>query len=142
MEELSSAETCAIVAGLIGEKRVFSDKQQFGGGLHAIPRGGFLGMHHDFRFHPNGYKRVANALLYVNREWEEDWGGALQLGLNGSTVQYYPIGGRIVIFRTDGNSFHGHPFPTQSPKGVMRRSIACYYYTMERGTPDKTVYMK
>lgn len=142
MKELSSPSMCEIVAGLIGEKQVFSDKRQFGGGLHAIPPGGFLGMHHDFKFHPRGYKRVANALLYVNQEWQEDWGGALQLGLNGGSVQYLPLGGRIVIFRTDQNSWHGHPQPTRTPEGIMRRSIACYYYTKERGVPDKTVYMK
>jgi Rps23 Pro-64 3,4-dihydroxylase Tpa1-like proline 4-hydroxylase len=139
---LSTPAFCARIAELIGEPSVEGDGGQFGGGLHAIPSTGFLHMHQDFKFHPDGRKRVANLLLYVNPEWSKAWGGALRLSHEGQTREYMPIGGRAVIFRTDRPGIHGHPEPLACPPHVMRRSIAVYYYTSERGTPDKTKYQK
>lgn len=138
---LSTPSFCARIATLIGEPKVEADAGQFGGGLHAIPRTGFLKMHRDFSFHRDGRKRVANLLLYLNEGWQKDWGGALRLKF-GAEVEYRPIAGRAVLFRTDIPGVHGHPEPMTCPEGVMRRSIAVYYYTSERGTPDKTKYEK
>lgn len=140
MRYLGSPEVCTRIADWIGEPLVEPDPSQFGGGLHAIPRGGFLNMHTDFQFHRSGFRRAANLLLYVNLEWREEWGGALCLGRD-RAVQYLPIGGRAVIFRTDREAFHGHPKRLRCPQGVMRRSIAAYYYTRETGKPDTTRYV-
>jgi hypothetical protein len=35
-----------------------------------------------------------------------------------------------VVLNTD--PFHGHPEPMTCPEGVFRRSIALYYYTVEK----------
>lgn len=43
-----------------------------------------------------------------------------------------PIWNRCVIFNTDADSYHGHPDPLTTPDGVLRRSIALYYYTASR----------
>ena len=40
-----------------------------------MEHGGFLNMHVDFNIHPHtGLKRVANAIIYLNDDWESDWG--------------------------------------------------------------------
>lgn len=143
VSQLNTPTFCARIAELIGEREVVPDPEQFGGGLHAIPPGGFLGMHQDFKHRPDGFKRVANLLLYVNLRWQDEWGGALQLGLGDRAVSYAPIGGRAVLFRTDvSDSWHGHPTPMPCPDDVMRRSVAVYYYTRDTGTPDTTRYRK
>jgi hypothetical protein len=94
-------------------------------------------MHCDFRYHPTGRRRVANLLVYLNERWKPKWGGALRLG----DVEYLPIGGRAVIFRTDQkDTWHGHPDPLACPTRLMRRSLAVYYYTRQTGVPDSTTY--
>ena len=113
----------------------------FGGGMHQIPQGGFLKMHVDFNLHPKGLYRRANLLLYVNEEWNSEWGGNLQLG---ELVTVEPLGGRAVLFGTTEDSWHGHPEPLETPDGVSRRSIAVYYYTKTAppglADPHTTVY--
>jgi hypothetical protein len=43
-----------------------------------------------------------------------------------------PLFNRLVIFETNEHSYHGHPKPLNTPKGVTRKSAAVYYYTKER----------
>ena len=43
-----------------------------------------------------------------------------------------PILNNAVIFRTDCESNHGFPDPIKCPNNVSRKSLALYYYTMEK----------
>ncbi len=43
-----------------------------------------------------------------------------------------PLANRVLIFTTDAHSFHGHPEPMQCPEGTTRRSLALYYFTVEK----------
>ena len=63
------------VEDAVGITGLFLDDERFGAGLHCIPRGGFLKMHVDFNKHPKGWHRRANVLIYLNENWQEDWGG-------------------------------------------------------------------
>ena len=49
--------------------------------------------------------------------------------MNKAEQSFAPIFGRVVIFSSTCESFHGHPGALNSPPGVTRRSIALYYYT-------------
>jgi Rps23 Pro-64 3,4-dihydroxylase Tpa1-like proline 4-hydroxylase len=112
-----------------------------GGGLHEIHPGGVLKMHVDFSEHPSGLTRALNLLIYLNVEWREAWGGALELG--NAEAKIYPYGGTAVIFQTTATSWHGHPHPLTCPKGKARRSLALYYYTKEsreKSSRTSTVY--
>lgn len=101
-----------------------------GGGLHLIPPGGFLGIHADFNRSSDGLYRRINCLLYLNRGWWPEWGGALELwDRYGPSVTVEPQAGRMVLFETSSSSFHGHPLPTTGP--ASRRSIAVYYFSKE-----------
>ena len=51
------------------------------------------------------------------------------------TVQ--PILNRCVIFATDEHSYHGHPNPVNAPEGVVRKSLATYYYTASQSIIDE-----
>ena len=84
-----------------------------GGGFHCLPPGGFLNMHVDFNFHPiTKQKRVANAILYLNKNWGSKDGGELELHShesNGDKKTYLPKFNRLVIFPVNNNSWHGNP---------------------------------
>lgn len=115
-----------------------SDNTYYGGGIHQIPPGGKLGIHIDFSKKQSLWRR-ANCLLYLNRDWEEDYGGHLELYndapfLGGVSVQrILPVFNRLVIFGTSLDSWHGHPTPLSCPPDRTRDSFATYYYSEERG---------
>lgn len=145
---LYAGDALLAISELIGHKLVadpwFTDgplMPRVGGGLHEISRGGMLGIHTDFDAHPTGLTRCANLLIYLNEDWQEAWGGALEL--HGDTVTTIPVhGGTAVLFETDGNSWHGHPSPLMCPENRSRRSLALYYYRQPTGPHERrtTVY--
>ena len=63
----------------INEKLIIDEKLN-GGGLHEIKKGGLLKIHSDFNRHPIlNLDRRLNVLVYLNKDWKEDYGGHLQL---------------------------------------------------------------
>jgi hypothetical protein len=122
------------IGEVVGIRGLFADPELVGGGLHCIPRGGFLKMHTDFNVHPKGWHRRVNMLIYLNQNWNPEWCGQLVLG----DKHIDPIGGRAVIFETTGKSWHGHPAPLACPPNVQRRSLALYFYTADE--PKEKVY--
>ena len=109
------------------------DPKMRGGGLHIIGRGGLLGVHKDFNYHPDlRLKRKINLILYLNDEWlENEYGGHLELwsdGMERCVKKISPVLNRAVIFDTE-ESLHGHPVPLSCPKDRYRMSIATYFYT-------------
>jgi len=118
---------------ITGIKNLKRDPYNLGGGLHRTQRGGKLSIHADFNTHPNTnqYRRL-NALLYMNRDWKEEWNGHLELwnkDMSERTHNLLPIFNRLVIFATDDHSYHGHPEPLECPEDRARLSFAFYYYT-------------
>lgn len=147
--ELYSQAACATLSSIVGVELQpdpwFIEGPivpRLGGGLHEIYPGGLLKMHCDFDRHPSGLKRVVNLLIYLNEDWQDEWGGALEL--HGDTiVKILPRGGTAVLFVTDGNSWHGHPHPLVCPEWRTRRSLALYYYTASgRTARETTLYRK
>lgn len=51
-----------------------------GGGLHETSSGGKLGIHADFRINEELHiNRRINMIIYLNKEWQDDYGGELEL---------------------------------------------------------------
>jgi len=127
---------------LTGIQGLIPDPYLSGGGLHMIPRGGRLAVHADFNTHKEmRLDRRINFLLYLNYDWNSEWGGALELWdkeVKQKGKAYLPIANRIVVFTTTDTAFHGHPDPLTSPKGQYRRSIAMYYYSNGRPESEKS----
>jgi hypothetical protein len=136
-DELNSPEFLAWLSQLTGIPELISDPSLEGGGLHQSGRGGFLNVHTDFsmhHFHKHWHRRV-NLILYLNVDWEQQWGGAIEfwdLGMRHCVVKYPPLFNHAVIFTTDEKSLHGFPDPLVCPENVSRKSLALYYYTEER----------
>lgn len=119
--------------GLTGIAGLIPDPYFGGGGFHEVRQGGFLDIHADFNLHPIlKLERRINVLIYLNRDWRAEYGGALELwaGENGPCIRkVVPEFNRAVIFSTTSESYHGNPEPVRHPQGLARRSIALYYYT-------------
>src|SRR5262249_39051246 len=112
-----------------------------GGGLHQIEKGGFLKIHADFNYHDKLklYRRL-NLLVYLNKDWSEDYGGHFELWDTEMTKceqRVLPVFNRCVVFTTTDTSFHGNPVPLTCPEGRTRKSIALYYYTVENPNPER-----
>lgn len=117
---------------LTGIRGVMPDPYFIEGGFHCVGDKGKLDVHADFTHHRGlGLQRRINLLLYLNENWRPEYGGNLGLydkdGLRKAAIA--PILNRAVIFTTSYTSYHGHPEPMNLPEGVMRKSIALYYYS-------------
>jgi Rps23 Pro-64 3,4-dihydroxylase Tpa1-like proline 4-hydroxylase len=112
-----------------------------GGGLHQIERGGFLKIHADFNRHTKmKLDRRLNLLIYLNKNWKEEYGGHFELWDRDMTKceqKVLPIFNRCVIFSTSDYSYHGHPEPLNCPEGWTRKSLALYYYS--NGRPEEEI---
>jgi len=61
-------------------EKLQSDPYLEGGGLHELKNDGFLNIHADFNLHPTlKLDRRLNILIYLNKDWEDSFGGNLQL---------------------------------------------------------------
>ena len=118
---------------LTGIDNLISDELLMGGGLHKITSGGKLAIHKDYNVHPvkKMYRRL-NLLIYLNKDWKQEWEGNLELWDKDHTkleVSVEPLFNRAVIFTISEDSLHGHPVPLNTPENVSRNSIALYYFT-------------
>jgi len=140
-DELNSPEFVGWISELTGIPNLMADPMLEGGGLHQSGRGGYLNVHTDFsmhHFHANWRRRV-NLILYLNPGWQEEWGGALELWEKSADgkmtrcgAKYPPLLNHALIFTTDERSLHGFPDALTCPKEESRKSLALYYYTVER----------
>jgi len=136
VDALNSATFVSALTRLTGIEGLIADPGFEGGGLHQSERGGFLNVHADFTVHPHhrDWRRRINVLVYLNEDWQEEYGGHLELwdrAMERCVRRVLPVFNRAVIFNTDPDSFHGHPDPLTCPDGRTRKSIALYYFTQE-----------
>ena len=119
---------------ITGMDELIGDWTFNGGGVHITPKGGSLNVHHDFNFlgdpkNPDVYRKV-NLLIYLNEEWDDNWGGNLELwekDLSAPKHIIEPKFNRAVLFNIE-DAPHGHPHPLECPEGESRRSLAYYFY--------------
>jgi hypothetical protein len=134
--EFTSPEFVAYLEELTGIEGLIPDWSMDGGGLHQTMRGGHLNIHADFTTHHvhEHWARRVNILLYLNEEWQDDWGGQLELwdkDMTSCQDRVTPQGNRMLVFSTSFDSFHGHPDGLTCPPEEARRSMALYYFTEE-----------
>ncbi len=150
LEAMNSFEMLLWLEALTGIEGLIPDPYFGGGGLHQIEPGGFLKVHADFNVHPKlKLDRRLNMLIYLNKNWKEEYGGHLELwDRDGKSCRkrILPVFNRTVVFSTTDTSYHGHPHPLASPPGVTRKSVSLYYYTAgrpqaERSAPHDTVFI-
>jgi hypothetical protein len=150
LNDMNSFEMLLWLETLTGIDGLIPDPYFGGGGLHQIEPGGFLKVHADFNVHPKlKLDRRLNMLIYLNKNWKEEYGGHLELWESDRKTcrsRILPLFNRTVVFSTTDTSFHGHPHPLTSPPGETRKSVSLYYYTAgrppaERSAPHDTIFV-
>lgn len=130
---LNSRPFIDFLTNMTGIKGLLPDPYFAGGGFHQTTQGGHLSVHADFNLHALlKVERRLNLLIYLNRGWRPEYGGALELWdrqMKACAKAVEPEFNRCVVFSTDATSYHGHPVPVAHPQNTPRRSLALYYYT-------------
>jgi hypothetical protein len=154
---LQSTEFLSLIGRITGIDGLRYDPWYFGGGTHENRQGQDLDPHVDFNYHPmTRQHRRLNLIVYLNPEWDDAWGGSLQLHRDphlppGSdeVVTVTPLMNRCVIFETSEHSWHGFQRiePPPGKQGLSRKSFAVYFYTARRpaeqiAPPHSTVYVE
>jgi hypothetical protein len=143
-EVIQTPAFLAYIGRITGIEGLLYDPFYLGGGTHENRDGQPLSAHIDFNYHPSErWHRRLNLIVYLNHEWEESWGGLLDLYRDPyadpePAVRVMPLFNRCVIFETTENSWHGFQqitLPADRP-GLSRKSIALYFYTKDRSTDE------
>ncbi|MFW2830008.1 2OG-Fe(II) oxygenase [Sphingomonas sp. ID0503] len=145
LAELNGEPFLKFLSAMTGIDGLISDPYYAGGGLHETLSGGHLSVHADFNVHGDmQLERRLNLLVYLNEDWDEGFGGNLELWdkkMRKAAVEVAPVMARAVVFNTSLDSYHGQPNPLTCPSDRSRRSIATYYYTalpIETNLPQRT----
>ena len=121
------------IENLTGIKGLIPDPYFAGAGFHEVSQGGHLDIHADFNFHAAlGLERRINVLIYLNKDWREEYGGCFEIWdqkMKRCRERIVPAFNTCVMFNTSSTSFHGNPAKVNHPDGKPRRAIALYYYT-------------
>lgn len=133
---MNSGMFIEFIEKLTGISGLLPDPHLTGGGMHQIMPGGKLSLHIDFnKYQRKNLERRLNILVYLNENWEESYGGYLELwnkDVTKAEVKILPVFNRVALFSTTETSWHGHPDPLTCPANRTRRSVALYYYTVKR----------
>lgn len=138
---LKSKEFLHFVGSVTGIEKLLYDPYYVGGGTHENLSGQSLDPHVDFNYHPlTGWHRRLNLIVYLNREWRPEWGGAIQLhgcpwdASKDEVKTVLPGRNRAVLFETNEYSWHGFEEIQPADDGGLRsrKSIAVYFYTKSR----------
>ena len=144
VDYLNSRNFIAILEDKFKINKLVSDPALFGGGMHESRNGGYLKIHSDFIYiRKKKLKRMLNLLIYLNENWDENWGGAIELWdqkMKKNFLKVYPKINHAVIFRTDTESNHGFPDPIKCPSNIARKSLALYYYVNDNSIFKRTKY--
>jgi len=147
-QALSSPEFLSDLEYITDIPNLLADASLAGGGMHVTGAHGRLDVHVDFNYSPDQQvHRRLNVLVYLNPEWDDAWGGAVELWDRNVKRCYrtvMPQLGRCVLFETSAISFHGVQ-PLTCPENMTRKSFAAYYYTKEPppgwdGTSHSTIF--
>ena len=143
---LNSQPFLEFLSCLTGIKNLIPDPYFIGGGYHETLPKGYLKVHADFNKHRlTNLDRRLNLLIYLNKNWKDEYGGHFELWNKGMTFcvdKIKPDFNTVAIFSTTSTSYHGLPKPLNCPSHMSRKSIALYYYTNGRPKHEIDEYRK
>lgn len=138
---ISSPAFLEAMSAMTGIPDLRFDQQMYGGGTHENLEGQALDAHVDFNYdQQRKLHRRINLLVYLNKEWDVTWGGAIQLHSDPRDWEHDQVEtfncnfNRCVIFETNEHSWHGFKRIELPPgkHGLTRKCISIYLYTRER----------
>lgn len=140
-ELVASKDFLDLIGEISGIPDLLIDPKYYGGGTHENLNGQDLAAHVDFNYdQAQQLHRRLNLIVYLNKGWLEEWGGALEIHSNPRNHEedhikaYNPIFNRAILFETNEYSWHGFPQIVLPPeeRNRSRKSISIYLYTRER----------
>jgi len=144
---LESFDFLRLVESITNIKGLITDYTFFGGGTHENLHEQELDPHVDFNYDErNGYHRRLNLIIYLNKEWQSEWGGCLDLHSNprspetDQVISFLPTFNRCAIFETNEYSWHGFrkiQLP-EDKRHLSRKSLSIYLYSKDR-PPEEIV---
>jgi Rps23 Pro-64 3,4-dihydroxylase Tpa1-like proline 4-hydroxylase len=131
-ESLSSPRFIDWLVSVTGIMPLYSVNDRLGYGLSQGGNGSFLDVHIDYNIHPSEkLHRKINFILFLNPEWQQDWGGFLELWDGKENKRAHaiaPLFNRLVIFECSEISYHGYS-QINVPANITRKSYYQYYFT-------------
>lgn len=131
---LAEPEWLSLLSEVMSIPQLLADETLAGGGIHQTGPRGHLDVHVDFNYlEAQQLHRRLNILVYFNKDWQEKWGGNVELWdceVKHCHHSFSPVFNRCVVFATNDISYHGVT-RVETPPGITRNSFAAYYYTQE-----------
>jgi len=140
LAELSGMAFLDFLGALTGIEGLIPDAHFRGAGLSLTLPGGHLALHADFnRDRTRHLERKLTVLYYLGKDWQPEWGGALELWDEPRTrceASFLPVLDRLVVMAHGDTYWHGHPAPLACPEGRYRATVSAYYY-VAAPSPDE-----
>lgn len=132
------------------------DPHYYGAGTHENFHDAGLDAHYDFNMHPiSGLHRRMNAIVYLNKDWNPEWGGQICLHTDpydyraDQVKEIEAVFNRCIIFETNERSWHSVSTVNvpEDKRHLSRKSFTIYNYTETRpaeelAAPHATVYVQ
>jgi len=135
---LGSAEFIEDLSEMTGISGLKLDEEFRGAGLHAGLQGSVLDVHADLTYlEDRGWYRRVTVILYLNKDWQPEFGGSLELWnakMTRAETTIVPVANRMVVLENTNASFHGYS-PVKLPAeraDDTRNCLIAHYYTSER----------
>lgn len=136
MEEIIFAfqdpEVVSKVSEITGISNLLGDELLYAAGLSGMAKGCFLKPHLDNSHDLSGKRyRVLNLLYYVTPDWQESYGGNLEIwdhGVQATPRTIVSQFNRLLVMSTFRNSWHS---VSEVRHDNMRRCVSNYYFSKE-----------
>ena len=129
LAQLRSSEFISFLEAISGSTGLVADPHN--GGCHQTDPGEFLEVHVDASWNDRlALYTGINLFVYLNRSWEESYGGHLELWDSKGercVTRILPAFNRMVIFGSGERTYHGHPTPLACPPSASRKSLAANF---------------
>ena len=131
-DAIRSESFAAWISTVTGIDGLLTPDNPLGSGVHQGADGSYVDVHIDVNYDPesNLWRRV-NLLVYLNRNWKDEYGGHLEIWdkfMKRAEKRIAPAHNRAVLFLTDENSPHGYQ-TIRVPEGETRKSFYAYFFT-------------
>jgi hypothetical protein len=140
VNEMHSALGMEWLTKITGITDLIPDPYLVGAGYSRAYTGDTLQLHTDFNWNDQlRLHRMASFIVYLNPDWKEEWGGALEFTDfdRKETIQKIPtMFNRAVIWRHHKRGFHGFPEPMHCPADQTRNTFRLFFYYSDANYKD------